>query len=120
MGCVLSITCWTASRRRVGTSFSERIVLDGAAASAVGAVRPVEHLANTRVVVALARVLRTGVRDVAGLLRGTFLLDDRPTSEATTFRLCGDPLAIVHSHARTALRAAAVFAPPPEPEVTAV
>jgi hypothetical protein len=120
MGCVMSVTCWTASRKRVGTSFSERIVLEGTAASALGAIRPVEHLANTRVVVALARTLQAGVCDVAGLLRGTFLQDGRPTTEAAGFRLCGDPLSGLRSRRETASKAAAIFAPPPDLESAAL
>lgn len=113
LGCLLSVTCWTASRWRVGTSFAEQVVLQGSAASAVGAVRPVDHLSSTRVVLALAAALRAGATDVAGLLRGT-LLDRHLTAEGADLRLVGDPLALLAAEPDAARRAAAVFAPPPD------
>lgn len=114
VGCILSVTCWTASRRRVGISFCEKIVTQGSAASAVGAVLPVLHLDNTRVVVALACALREGAADVAALMRGIFLEDGHPTPEAAGFRLCGDPLAVLAGCEETSGRTARVFAPPPD------
>ena len=115
VGCLLSLTCWTASRWRVGTSFAEQVVLLGATASSVGAVRPVLHLDTTRVVLALAAALRGGARDTAALLSSTFLDGGGvPTLEAESFRLCGDPLAPTASDEKAAERARAVFAPAPD------
>jgi hypothetical protein len=114
LGCLLSVTCWTASRWRVGASFAEQAVLQGSAAAAVGAVRPVDHLASTRVVVALASAFRSGPQDVATLLRETLLERGLPRPEAADLRLVGDPLARLTSEAGAARRAAAVFAPPPD------
>ncbi|WP_148571606.1 C25 family cysteine peptidase [Nocardioides caldifontis] len=114
LGCVLSVTCWTASRWRVGTSFSEQLVLQGSAAATVGATRPVEHLASTRVVVALAAAVRSDPPDVATLLRRTLLVGGKPTPEARDLRLCGDPLASLAAEHGATARAAAVFAPPPD------
>jgi hypothetical protein len=114
LGCLLSVTCWTASRWRVGTSFAEQVVLQGSAAAAIGAVRPVQHLASTRVVVALAAALRTGPEVVAALLRGTFLDGGVPLPEAADLRLVGDPLARLGSEPDAARRAREVFAPPPD------
>ena len=94
LGALLSLTCWTASRRGVGTSFSEQVVLQGTAAAAVGAIRPVLHLDNTRIVVALAAALLQGpAPDVGSLLRAMLLTDGAPTVEAASYRLVGDPLA---------------------------
>ena len=121
LGCLLSVTCWTASRRGVGSSFCEQVVLSGAAATSVGAVRPVEHLASTRVVLALAAALRVGAADAATLLRAT-LLDDAgdPVPEAADLRLCGDPLASLGAAQGAAEQASAVFAPPPDLQPAAV
>lgn len=114
LGCLVSVTCWTASRWRTGASFSEQVVLQGSAASALGAIRPVEHLASTRVVVALASTIRAGAGDVASLLRGAFLAEGRPVPEARDVRLVGDPLAGLGAEPGAARRAAGVFAPPPD------
>src|SRR5680860_1544810 len=115
VGCLLSLTCWTASRWRVGTSFAEQVVLLGAAAASMGAVRPVLHLDTTRVVLGLAAALHQRAPDVATLLSSTFLdLEGLPTAEAGLFRLCGDPLAPTASEEHAAERARAVFAPAPD------
>ena len=119
VGCLMSVTCWTASRWRVGTSFAEQVVLSGAAAASLGAVRPVLHLDSTRVVVAMARALRTEPRDVAGLLSRTFLAGEQLTPESTAFRLCGDPAALLAGADDAASRARAVFAPAPDYRPTA-
>lgn len=114
LGALVSVTCWTASRWRVGTSFAEEVVLSGAAAASVGAVRPVLHLDTTRIVVGLAHGWRTGADDIAGLLSSAFLDSaGLPTPEASQFRLCGDPLARVSGVTGASMRARAVFAPAP-------
>ena len=114
LGALLSLTCWTASRRGVGTSFSEQVVLQGAAAAAVGAIRPVLHLDNTRIVVALAAALRGPTPDVGSLLRAMLLADGAPTAEAASYRLVGDPLASLSGADDVLARASAVFAPAPD------
>jgi hypothetical protein len=114
LGALLSLTCWTASRRGVGTSFCEQVVLQGAAAAAVGAIRPVLHLDNTRIVVALAAALRGPAPDVGSLLRAMLLTDGVPTAEAASYRLVGDPLASLAGADDVLTRARAVFAPAPD------
>ena len=114
LGALLSLTCWTASRRGVGTSFSEQVVLQGTAAAAVGAIRPVLHLDNTRIVVALAAALRGPAPDVGSLLRAMLLADGAPTAEAASYRLVGDPLASLSGADDVLARAGAVFAPAPD------
>ena len=113
LGALLSLTCWTASRRGVGTSFSEQVVLQGAAAAAVGAIRPVLHLDNTRIVVALAAALRGPAPNVGSLLRAMLLADGAPSAEAASYRLVGDPLASLSGADDVLARARAVFAPVP-------
>jgi hypothetical protein len=48
LGCMLSLCCHTASRRQTGLSFSEAVVLNGIAASALGAVTKTKHIDNTK------------------------------------------------------------------------
>ncbi len=114
LGLLLSLTCWTASRRGVATSFSEQVVLQGSAAAAVGAVRPVLHLDNTRIVLALATALRGPAPDVGNLLSRMLLSDGTPSPEASAYRLVGDPLASLLGAEDALVRARAVFAPPPD------
>jgi hypothetical protein len=112
LGALLSVTCWTASRRGVGVSFAERVVLSGATAASLGAVRPVLHLDSTRVVVSLAEALATSPRDAGTLIARTFADDSGPRPESATYRLCGDPAAMLWSVDGAAAEAYAVFAPP--------
>ncbi len=115
LGCLMSVTCWTASRRGVGVSFAERAVLLGAAASSLGAVRPVLHLDSTRVVVAIASAMTYRPSTVEVLITGTFTdAAGEPTPEASSYRLCGDPGASLASADGAAKRAGAVFAPAPD------
>ena len=86
-------------------------MLQGAAAAAVGAIRPVLHLDNTRIVVALAAALRGPAPDVGSLLRAMLLADGAPTAEAASYRLVGDPLASLSGADDVLARAGAVFAP---------
>ncbi len=89
-------------------------MLQGAAAAAVGAIRPVLHLDNTRIVVALAAALRGPAPDVGSLLRAMLLADGAPTAEAASYRLVGDPLASLSGADDVLARARAVFAPAPD------
>lgn len=114
LGVVMSLTCWTASRRGVATGFAEQVVLQGSVAAAVGAVEPVLHLDNTRIVVALAEALRAGVGCVGELLRRMLLSDGVLSPEASGYRLVGDPLASLAGAEGVLARAAAVFAPSPD------
>lgn len=114
LGSLLSVTCWTASRRGVGMSFSERVVLSGAAASSLGAVRPVLHLDSTRVVVALAEALATSPPDLATLVGRTFVDSSGLRPESSAYRICGDPAAMLWSAEGAADAAFSVFAPPPD------
>lgn len=90
MGAILSMTCYTASRWRVGRSFAEQMVLQGSAAAAVGAVRPVEHLENTRWMVGVARALASGHSDLGSVLAAAVPTEVHAKSG---YRIIGDPLA---------------------------
>lgn len=93
MGCVFSLCCDTASRRRVSLSFSEALVQKGLSASSFGAVRKSLHLDNTRWAIRMCREIDT-VRS-----SGELLVRCAPVSKksAQPYRLIGDPLAPLHS-----------------------
>jgi hypothetical protein len=111
LGALLSVTCLTASRHRVGLSFSEAVVAGGAAAAAVGAVAKVAHLDNMRWMVGLAAALLAGETELGGALLAAAPPDRRLHAP---YRILGDPLALLAATAAGAQRAARVFAPAPE------
>jgi hypothetical protein len=111
IGALLSVTCLTANRHRVGLSFSEAVVAGGATAAAVGAVAPVAHLDNMRWMLGLADALRSGETRL-----GPALLASAPPAPGlqTPYRILGDPLAQLVGTAEGQRRALRVFAPAPE------
>ncbi len=110
LGALLSVTCLTANRHRVGLSFSEAVVTGGAAAAAVGAVDVVAHVDNMRWMLGLADALRSGESRL-----GPALLAASTRSLARTpYRIVGDPLALLAGTAEGTRRAERVFAPAPE------
>jgi hypothetical protein len=118
LGGLFSVTCWTASRWRTRRSFAELTVASGRAAAALGSVRPVEHLASMRLVLAMAATLAGGARTVGDVLTGmavppagTDAGASGVRADATTLRLVGDPLAPLAGAAGAAARAYAVVAP---------
>jgi hypothetical protein len=111
MGALLSVTCLTASRWRTGLSFSEAVVLGGAAAGAVGAVAEVRHTDNMRWMLGAAEALHDGEHQLGPLLARA-LPGDRRTLAA--YRIIGDPLAPLAGTAAGARRAARIWAPAPE------
>lgn len=119
LGGLVSVTCWTASRWRTRRSFAEVAVASGRAAASVGSVRPVEHLASMRLVLAMAAALVGGARTVGDLLTGMAVppsaaADPGSSSarpDAAVLRLVGDPLAPLAAATGAAERAGAVFAP---------
>ncbi len=111
LGALLSVTCLTANRHRVGLSFSEVVVTGGSAAAALGAVAPVAHLDNMRWMLGFASALRAG----EGRL-GPALLAAAPPDPwaASPYRIIGDPLAALVGTPRGSRLALRVFAPAPE------
>ena len=108
LGALLSVTCLTANRRRLGLSFSEEVVTGGVAACAVGAVAPVSHLENMRWMLGLAAAMRAGE-----IRLGAALLAAAPAGASTrsAYRILGDPLAPLVGTLEGARRAARVWAP---------
>jgi hypothetical protein len=110
LGALFSVTCLTANRHRVGLSFSEAVVVGGAAAAAVGAVDLVAHVDNMRWMLGLADALRSGETRVGPALAAAAT---RSVSQ-TPYRIVGDPLALLAGTAEGVRRAERIFAPAPE------
>lgn len=94
LGCLLSLCCETCSRKKTGLSFSERVVLNGSAASAIGAVNATLHSNNTRWAVRIMETIQSDIQDVS-----TLFLKSCPMNKGAyeDLRLIGDPLAPIKS-----------------------
>ncbi len=90
LGALLNLCCRTASRRRVGLSFAEELVLQGVCASSLGAVGDTLHTDNTRWATGVCNALLAGARTV-----GELVCQAAPLSAQAVraYRLVGDPLA---------------------------
>lgn len=91
-GAVLSLTCHTASRRRVGTSFAESVVLEGIAAAALGAVSATKTLDNWWWGASLCEELAKHPATLGELLLRA--CPPRPKA-IEAYRILGDPLALL-------------------------
>lgn len=100
---VLSLTCLTASRRRVGLSFAEALPLQGSAAAVLAATSPTRHLWNARWALRVTGALAAGAASVGEVVATTQPLGDA----ARSYRLIGDPLAPLADAPGAADRAAA-------------
>jgi hypothetical protein len=94
VGSVLSLCCNTASRKNVGVSFSENLVMEGISASAFGAIRTTLFSDNTRWAVNVCHSLGKGITTI-----GDLITDAAPMSKSgiTSYRLIGDPLAPLYA-----------------------
>ncbi len=101
---VLSLTCLTASRRRVRLSFAEALVLGGAAAAAFGAVCSTDHRWNARWALRISRALADGAQTIGELV--TAAEEDDPA--VAGYRILGDPAAPLADAPGAARRAAAL------------
>lgn len=90
LGNLISLCCHTANRRRIGLSFAEQIVMNGTAASCMGAVSGTLFTNNTRWAVQIVDRLTENVKNVGELL--TKACPINPDSY-NSYRLIGDPLA---------------------------
>lgn len=119
LGSLLSVTCWTASRWRVALSFTESVVLSGAAAASVGAVRTVLHLDSVRLVVRLAAALRSRPPHLGALMSDALVVDGQPEPLACQYRICGDPLTALAGEDTAMTRARALYAPAADEQLVA-
>ncbi len=94
LGCLISLCCHTANRRKIGLSFAEQMVLNGAATSSLGAVSSTLHTNNTRWAVQIVDILSNEINTI-----GELLLNACPINPMVykTYRLIGDPLAPLHA-----------------------
>ena len=113
LGALVSVTCLTANRHRVGLSFCEAVVTGGAAAASVGAVGKVDHVDSMRWMVGLAQALLMGECRLGPALRRAVPPGEGPGGP---YRIIGDPLAPLCGTREGARRASRVFAPPPDHE----
>jgi hypothetical protein len=112
LGAVLSLTCHTANRFKVGLSFAEEMVLSGFCAGALGATRKTVHLSNGFLAHKLCRaVSATAVASLAELLLAAELTEAEAHG---SYRIIGDPLAPLIGAPDSLRRAQAVFAPAPD------
>ena len=111
LGALLSVTCYTASRWRMGLSFSEQMVLRGVAASAFGAVAPIQHLDNMRWMIGLVGALQQGA---ATLGEALCLAAPAEPSAHKLYRILGDPLAPLVGSGGSEKHSRRIYAPAPE------
>lgn len=94
IGAMISLCCHTASRRKVGISFAEQMVLKGISASGVGAVTSTLYSDNTRWAVQLTDIISSEVYNIGDLLIKACPLND---SAYKPYRLFGDPLSPIQT-----------------------
>jgi hypothetical protein len=106
LGCMLSLCCHTASRKRTGLSYAEALPLMGVSAAAFGATRATLHTDNTRWAVRICETLQRG----EALTIGDLIVQSAPPADTATkyYRIIGDPLAPIHCSKQAVLRAQAV------------
>ena len=90
LGALLSLCCLTASRRKVGRSFAESLVLGGITSSCMAAVIPTLHTDNTRWAVRLVQAIAEGAETIGGLITSVLPMKE---SAVDAYRIIGDPLA---------------------------
>ncbi|MBS1752191.1 MAG: hypothetical protein JST63_20005 [Bacteroidetes bacterium] len=94
LGCMLSLCCKTASRKRTGLSYTESFPLMGISAASFGAVRETRHTDNMKWAIRICSALNEGVDNLGDLL----LHAEPPNIEAVEhYRIIGDPFAPLYS-----------------------
>jgi len=107
-GALLSLTCHTASRRKVGTSFAESLVLEGIAAAALGAVSTTQTVDNWWWGASLCEVITQNPATLGELL----LRACPPRQKAiASYRILGDPLASLQGAPDAQQEGARIWAP---------
>ncbi len=94
MGCIMSLCCRTASRRRTAISYAEALPMMGVAAASFGAIRETRHTDNTRWIVRICESLLQGVDNL-----GDLLLSSAPANPEAVqyYRIIGDPFAPLYT-----------------------
>jgi len=111
-GAILSLTCHTANRHRVGLSFAETITLSGIAAAAFSAVRPTQTVDNWYWGINICEALS---KNPACTLGDLILNACPPRPEQwDSYRIIGDPLAPLLSAPGAAEACSRVWAPGPD------
>lgn len=96
LGCMLSLCCRTASRKRTGLSYAEAFPLMGVSAASFGAVCETRHTDNTKWAIRICTALNNGIDNLCDLL----LEAEPPDIEAVQhYRIIGDPFAPLYSDA---------------------
>lgn len=90
LGALISLCCQTASRKKVGISFAENIVLKGIASASLGAVSDTLHSDNTRWAVRICNSLKDRPSTIGDLV---VLAKPLQSSSFEAYRLIGDPFA---------------------------
>ncbi|MFT3948721.1 MAG: C25 family cysteine peptidase [Agriterribacter sp.] len=105
LGCMLSLCCKTASRKRTGLSYAESLPLMGVSAAAFGAVRETRHTDNMKWAIRICTAINEGVDNLGDLL----IHAEPPNIEAVEhYRIIGDPFAPLYSDAGGIKKAKAV------------
>ncbi|MCU7933908.1 MAG: hypothetical protein KZQ99_03385 [Candidatus Thiodiazotropha sp. (ex Dulcina madagascariensis)] len=90
LGALFSLCCRTASRRRTGVSFAEKLTMAGVAGAVFGSVTDTLHRNNTRWAIRLIQGLTENISSVGELIAAALPVNDRAI---TDYRIIGDPLA---------------------------
>ncbi len=90
MGALFCLCCRTASRKRTGVSFSEKLLSQGVAGAVLASTKDTLHLNNTRWAVSIMHGLRSEVDSIGALIANYLPVSERAI---TDYRIIGDPLA---------------------------
>ncbi|HRP30878.1 MAG TPA: C25 family cysteine peptidase [Agriterribacter sp.] len=105
LGCLLSLCCKTASRKRTGLSYAESLPLLGVSAATVGAVRETRHTDNMKWAIRICSAINEGIDNLGDLL----LHAEPPNIEAVeNYRIIGDPFAPLYADENSLQKAKAV------------
>jgi Peptidase family C25 len=108
IGCVFSFCCSVAARPQSGLSFCEELVLCGLCAAAVGCTQNSLHRLNVQLSTSVVRAFKE-----AAPFKLSELLKRFPARQHSfsSYRIIGDPLALLAGDPCCATKASGVFAP---------
>jgi len=90
LGALFCLCCRSASRKKTGVSFAERLVTQGVAAAVFASTTDTLHLNNTRWALNLIQGLLEPCHSIGDLITRSLPLSDRAIDD---YRIIGDPLA---------------------------